>query len=395
MTRASKLAWCIIGGATVGWVVTGALVPDAAWGTVLRHAFEGAVVGGLCDAYAIWKVYRKIEENFVQVTDEVSVAVIDDMVQPESVVTELTQRLHEPRFARDLMDRVEALAPDEQSIRTFIQDVWQESLRGWLVEWLVAADPREALEGGERNALVAAVVTDDEIRGVVHRCLRQAVDHPGRSAAMYQAIREQYGDRTVFEIPPVPIVKPRPTPVSLESVLRHTLDEAGLRAGLLKLVDALAEPPGERGPVPDQLRDYALAYVTAWTEMSIEERTQAAEQLVDRVAPSVLDSAAQTLWEHRVALQQVVQQDLPLNAIPLVDYVSDEVSELVRDQLSDLDERSQELLQGRLAAMGPRRFRMMLESRTRGELDWIQVNGSLLGFVLGGIVGSLDYLWMH
>ena len=121
-------------------------------------------------------------------------------------------------------------------------------------------------------------------------------------------------------------------------------------------------------------------------------RRAAAERLVHRVMPGLLTEVAESVWEHRTKLGEIVERDLPLNAHPLVEYLVDEVGGLVRAQLETLDERSQGLLTTKLRSMGPRQFREMIERRTRGELDWIQVNGAALGLALGTMAGLATVL---
>jgi len=325
---------------------------------------------------------------------EVSTTVVTDMVRPEQIVTELSARLNQPAFARSMLGKIEALIPDLESVRTFVHDVWEETLHERVVDWLIGLDLRDAFEppAGDAPLTRSPVHEDPIIRAGVHRCLTSAVNDEVLSRRLYNAILAQYGDRTVFEIPPIRLVKPRPTPVSFEAVARFAVDEEALHQKLGELVDQLLGPlpvgaARPRSPIREALRDYARAYAQGWLDTPEAERRQAAARLVQRLIPGLLDEVAESIWEHRNQLGQIVERDLPLNAHPLVEYLVEEVGGLVRGQLETLDERSQGLLTTKLRAMGPQAFRLMLERRTRGELDWIQVNGAVLGLVLGTLAG--------
>ena len=151
MTRPAKLAWTIIALSLVTWSVTWAL-PETWYVVALRHACEGGFVGGICDAFAIWKVYTKIEDSFDRITEEVSTTVVSDMVKPEQIVAELSAKLSEPAFARQPVGRIEALVPDPGSVRTFVGDVWEETLEERVVDWLVGLDLREAFDPPDGTA---------------------------------------------------------------------------------------------------------------------------------------------------------------------------------------------------------------------------------------------------
>jgi len=396
MTTAAKIAWAIIAAALAGWIGSFWL-PDTWWTVAIRHACEGAFVGGVCDAFAIWKVYGKAEDNFERLTDEVADTFIVDMVRPEEVVAELSEKLHEPAFAREMLAHVETLVPSQDTVRTFLADVWEETLKAHVVERLVTLDLRGAFEtDGGGGRLAEQVWGDPLIHGMVRRCLARAVSDPASSSRLYRAVLKRYGGVTVFEIPAIPVVKPKPSPVSLEAMARYTLGEEELHARLLAAVDGAFEGAGGGdGPMAGALRDYGKAYSTAWSSTDRSERERAASRLVELLTPSALDALSGWIWEHRTRLSELSHQDLPLNAHPLVEYVSDEVGGMVRERLSVLDERSQELLTEKLREMGPKPFRQMLERRTRPELDWIQVNGAGLGFFLGLTAGLLSGLLLH
>ena len=395
MTTAAKIAWAIIAAALAGWVGSFWL-PDVWWTTAVRHACEGAFVGGVCDAFAIWKVYGKAEDNFDRLTDEVADTFIVDMIRPEEVVAELSEKLHEPAFAREMLAHVETLVPSQDTVRTFLADVWEETIRDHVIERLVNLDLREAFQQEASGGRLAQDVWGDPlIHDMVRRCLARAVSDPASSARLYRSVLKRYGKVTVFEIPGIPVVKPSPTPVSLEAMARYTLDEDELHARLLAAVDGAFEGAGGAdGPMAGALRDYGRAYATAWASTDRAERKQAATRLVSLLTPPALDALSGWIWQHRTRLSELSHQDLPLNAHPLVEYVSDEVSEMVGERLALLDERSQALLTDKLREMGPKPFRQMLERRTRPELDWIQVNGAGLGFFLG-LVAGLVTGFMH
>lgn len=396
MTRAARIAWGLVAAAMIGWGVSIALA-EVWWVVILRHACEGAFVGGICDAFAIWKVYTKVETRFEDLTEEVAGTVIDDMIKPEEVVSRLQARLHEPDFARQLMARVETLMPSEDAVRTFLADAWEQTLRERLVAVLSELDASDALARLEQRQGEDAIHHDPVLREGIHRCLRHAAADPDLSLRLYQGIIAQFGDRKAFEIPALPPIKRQPTPVTLEQVIPRLLDPETLHHRLVEGVERLMAPAegAEEAPLRGVMLDYAHRYSDGWVQLSPDERRAFVSRLVDRVVPPLIDGVAAEIWTRRNTLQRIVAEDLPLNTLPVIDYISTEVERLLSENLSALDARSTDLLVDRLRAQTPREFRDMLERRTRPELDWIQVNGAGLGLLLGTIAGVLGVLLGH
>ncbi|MDG1484041.1 MAG: hypothetical protein P8R54_30900 [Myxococcota bacterium] len=393
MTRAARIAWGITAAALAGWAVSFVL-PEVWWVVVFRHACEGAFVGGICDAFAIWKVYSKVETNFEQLTEAVSSTVIDDMIKPEEVIAQLQGRLHEPEFARQLMGRVETLIPDPQAIETFLTDAWMETLRERCVTWLIELDASNTLAQLDQHPGGLAIHRDPMLRAGVYRCLKHAAADTELSDRLYQGIIEQYGQVSAFEIPAFPPIKRTSTPVPLEKIIRRVLDPETLHQRLLEAVDQMMAPTegGEELPLREVAMDYARRYSDGWVQTPLSNRRLLATRLVDQLVPPLIHSISEEIWSHRNDLNRIVSDDMPLNAHPAIEYISLEVSRLLTEKLSALDGHSADLLVERLRAQGSGAFREMLERRTRPELDWIQVNGAGLGLVLGTLAGVVSAL---
>ena len=392
LTRAARIAWGIIISALLGWTVS-FFLPEAWWVIVFRHACEGAFVGGICDAFAIWKVYSKVETHFDRLTEEVSNTVIDDMIKPEEIIAQLHARLHEPEFARQMMSRVESLIPSRDAIRTFLADTWAQTLQERCITWLVSLDTTDTLNRLEASSGELAIHRDPLVRAGVYRCLRHAASDADLAERLYQGLLDQYGQVSVFEIPAFPPIKRKATPVSLERILRRALTPQALQERLLEAVGGMMEPtePGER-PLQDVALDYVRRYNDGWAQTPESNRRLLATRLVDQIIPPLIDTIADEIWSHRTDLSQIVSKDLPLNAHPAIEYISAEVGNLLTEKLSELDQHSAEMLVTRLRKQGPSEFRAMLERRTRPELDWIQVNGAGLGLVLGTLAGIVAAL---
>lgn len=392
MTKAARIAWGIIAAALVGWALSFGM-PEVWWTIVFRHACEGAFVGGICDAFAIWKVYSKVEAHFDRLTEAVSSTVIEDMIKPEQIISQLQGRLHEPEFARQLLGRLETLMPDRDTVHRLLMDAWKQTLQERCIHWLVELDTSSTLAQLEQHQGERALHRDPLLRAGVYRCLKHAAADTELSARLYQGIIDQYGQVAAFEIPAFPPIKRRPTPVPLERIIHRLFDPESLHQRLLEAVDRImaSQEDGE-SPLKEVALDYIRRYNDGWSQTPVGNRQILASRLVEQLIPPLIDSMADEIWSHRNDLHNIVGKDLPLHAHPAIEYISAEVSRLLTEKLKELDNQSTDLLVTRLRRQGPSAFRAMLERRTRPELDWIQVNGAGLGLVIGtlaGIVGAL------
>ncbi len=150
---------------------------------------------------------------------------------------------------------------------------------------------------------------------------------------------------------------------TLAHVLGIFLTPETVQAGLRQMADALLAAPTATGapsplaPLAHELSATAGAWLDAWHALPETRRRVAVEQFVDALAPPVLDTVGSQLAG-----------------------------------LEGLGAKAKATLQETLVAMGPDAFVQLLRARTQEHLDWIKVNGVVLGAVLGGGIGVLDAL---
>ena len=97
----------------------------------------------------------------------------------------------------------------------------------------------------------------------------------------------------------------------------------------------------------------------------------------------------------KLELKSLVQNDKGFGDHPLGRMLLDGVEAALDTGLNAPDDRFEGWLQGKLAGMGASEFRQMLEQQTRPQIDMIQVNGALLGLLLGAAVGAVIVLTQH
>ena len=87
---------------------------------ILRHGFEGAMVGGICDFIAVKSVYTAAREHFPSLRDNTTRIVIQDMVQVKEQIehfADLRQQLSKPEHQEQFVTAVQQFAPSKESDR--------------------------------------------------------------------------------------------------------------------------------------------------------------------------------------------------------------------------------------------------------------------------------------
>lgn len=71
------------------------------------------------------------------------------------------------------------------------------------------------------------------------------------------------------------------------------------------------------------------------------------------------------------------------------------LSDTIKAQAEKIEQQSIVALQEQFDEMGEDNFVEMIKRNTKTRLDWIKVNGSGWGFVLGAVVGAIGLLLGH
>jgi hypothetical protein len=139
LTPTAKLAWMILALCALGWCASFVLLPPGTGSTLVRHALEGAVVGGLCDAFAIWKTYEAVERNYGTLSHEVARFVVREIVRPEHVVSDMRAALDTPATTASLLKLVKEKFPSRNKLRAACLDFWEQDLRQIVLKRMGAA----------------------------------------------------------------------------------------------------------------------------------------------------------------------------------------------------------------------------------------------------------------
>ena len=178
---------------------------------------------------------------------------------------------------------------------------------------------------------------------------------------------------------------------TLKDAIEPLLTEEMIRQLLLSISSQLEQTSAEE-PTPEIFEDF-IAYLAVfwhgWKGLALAERRAVIEELVRLVEKPMLGWISDAIWALRA---QLLTPEVLLEKKVAVQLV-ERVSEHIQAQAEVAEEQAIKTLQQQFDEMGADGFVDMLRARTKEQLDWIKVNGSGWGFLLGSIAGVVELLF--
>jgi len=135
--------------------------------------------------------------------------------------------------------------------------------------------------------------------------------------------------------------------------------------------------------------NYWAVFARAWNNLPMAERTAVLSEVLCILEEELLQWCIDSIWNIRNQLLRpsvLLEKQFAQNLIAAL-------SEQINNRAEMVEDKALFALQSKFDEMGADGFVGMLRSRTKRQLDWIKVNGSVWGFVLGAIAGGLALLF--
>ncbi|MFL5446030.1 MAG: DUF445 family protein [Myxococcales bacterium] len=358
----SRISLALLLGAAGGMLFAAVMAhswPGTLW-EILVHGFEGALVGGLCDWFAVAKTYRTVEDNKDAVATSIGDWVSGELLNQEVIRSRLDALIDDPQVHERLCRAIDRSLGSAQQTREVVASSWK-TVEGKIVELAAGYQLRDADLGAGQ-----ALFKDDTIATVVSRCVGEALLEVAASNELVAFVEEARG--RLPWLAKLAVSAP---------AIQNKLWEQGerLRDGVCaEESDAL--PTRVRG-----LAEFAAnAYVRAWNKLSDVERRAASEALVRHLREPIFDAVTHLIGAEREKLRSFHQ----LRQYPPVASLVQGAQQFVNQDLSLSVGRA---VSSSLRELPARSFRQNLESRTRSYLELIRINGTLLGFAIGSFMG--------
>lgn len=360
-----RLALVLLLGAAAGLLATLLAWPHGAsqfWRSALLHAFEGALVGGLCDWFAVNKTYGAIETKSREVADGIGDWVSKELLSHHVLRKNLQAILSSPEVKEQAYAALDRWVGSEAEIRRDLHVLW-DRIQPTVVDYVV----RYQLSPSDLGA-TAGVLEDERVVAAVGHCLGRALEDLGGSAELEQAIQAGLDEQGVI----VKFVVGRlDIPAAVKGLgIRIRTDPVG------------ATSSGEMGPaVAAVARRGAGAYVTAWNDMRDTQRREAVAALIEHLAAPVIAAVSQLPVRLRDDLRRLDRLGDHPRLREAVGWVEARVDERVSGQVG-------RMIADKLKAQSPRELRQLMEQYTNRYLQLIRLNGTALGFGIGLVLGA-------
>ena len=444
------IAGCIIGVSIAGFLVIswflGHRTFDPTFEQVLiiiRHGFEGALVGGICDFIAVKSVYTAARDHFPSLRDNTTRIVIQDMVQVKEQIeqrSDLQQLLRNPEYQAQFVSAVQKFAPSTEGIETIVHDIWNTQIRPHLAQWMVDYK----FEGTAKQFTTRHEINTDLFRQGAVELLKDVANQEEDNVQLVLRVRKLASDITLHDIgvpsepaavrhlleklyqqwssldPDAdlenkpfwakaghtlltqsivafsPAIAQKVQTTTLEDAFKPLLTEETLKDTLISLADKIEHPTQIEAfeSNDDLLADivsYWLVFVRAWEDLDSELRADIVDELIRIVETPALAMIVNQIWTLRMQLlepERILEQEGTQAMLTTL-------SETIKSQASNIEQQSIKALQEQFDEMGQDNFVEMIRRNTQTRLDWIKVNGSGWGFVLGSVVGGLGMLLGH
>jgi hypothetical protein len=437
MTKPAKIALSILTFSMFGFVCVGLYPGTGMWKHVffvLEHAFEGAIVGCICDFLAVQQVYVKAEANYERLTAGVSKTVVREMLQIDELMRSsqnIDEWLQSPENLKFLQDKLQEAIPEDEELKKLVEEVWSTRIHEPLCLWLIHADPQKLLHNTDESehqgildmlevrtslALCMTRVAHDEelaersvqnLQNVANNITLVDLGLPSQKEEIDVLARTIWGrwkdmsgagsiqnflaDKVIRVL--VPAIAQRIDTLTIKDILGPTLSKENLQFALERGAERIATPTEEE--IPDQLMeavlDYFDAYLEAWNRLEDVQKHKAIEEFVQRMKPKVIQLLFDVLVDLRdefLKLQSLKEQ---VWIEELVSYLTNSLQE----RSENFGDTAEDMVTERLQQLGAPTFRTMLQKRTQEPLDWIKVNGAIWGFILGACAGGISLLLHH
>ncbi|GDX80180.1 hypothetical protein LBMAG42_19910 [Deltaproteobacteria bacterium] len=360
--RVVMMAHGLLAAAIVGTIAVVALWPasvEPTWREIALHGLEGALVGGICDWFAIAKTYKAIEDQAAAVATGIGAWVGHQLLAGHAVRAMLHEALDDSDLRKQVYDAVDQAIGAPEDAEALVARAWVR-IEGTLAATLAEQDFTKVNlpAGGE-------LLDDDDVRDAIQTCSRRALGAVASDS--------EFGSKFNAALPNGPKGWAVMALTPLDRVAKWAEAEP---SGAEPVDPALAEL------VATALRVATREYTASWQGLSAAHRLRAATALVRSLREPISSHLGKFLCAERDRLRSLDR----LNEHPLAARIS-EVAERVLNKRFSAGVAA--LVTGSLNNLSGRGLRAMVEEQTGRYLHMIRISGTALGLVVGGVIGGV------
>jgi uncharacterized membrane-anchored protein YjiN (DUF445 family) len=334
---------------------------------VLIHAFEGGFIGGLCDWFAVWKTYNAIENDSLTVADEIGRWVASDLLDQNTLKEQINEVLDNPETNEEIYTLLDKIFDTKENTKKILENFWSK-IETSVLEYIVNYN----FTMGEIS-LITNVSRDQIIANTIKICVGDTLSKISEEDKFKEFISKNVNQQNVM-------TKLVTMFINIPSIIKQYGEKLKIGEGSFseneKFIDEMVTI----------ISMSADKYILSWQSLSVEQRASAVQAVIFQLKETSFDIAARFILLHKnhIKASKTLRNYMPVRAFFefLEDKIDDQVSNFIGGKISE-----------RLKSQDPKDFRVNIEWKTRNILENIRINGTLLGFLLGLIIGGIKNIF--
>lgn len=333
---------------------------------ILKHGWEGGLIGGLCDWFAVWKTYKAIEEDSETVADEIGKWVSRDLINQEALKSQFRRVLEDPNIQNEIVKLLDAYFSSLEDTKKILDKIW-EKVEKPFKEYVVNYE-----FNSKELTLITETTHDQIIANTVKLCLGEALISISYDKDFLDFLNQKISKQNIFL-----------------QLLIYWLDLTELLrtyGNKLRMKEDFQSE--EEKSLDEILTIISLSfdkYIISWQNLPYVEKVRAVDALFFKIKELIGNALARFILEHKEILRasRTLGEYKPVKEIYelLESRIDQNISNFIGDKISE-----------RLKSQNPADFRKKIEWQTRNVLENIRINGTILGFLLGLLAGSIQNL---
>jgi uncharacterized membrane protein YheB (UPF0754 family) len=331
---------------------------------ILLHGFEGALVGGLCDWFAVVKAFESLEKKRDEIADEIANFVRSNIVgTKEHILKKVETYLDDPQVHQVVVSYLEKKFERKEQVSIFLSEVFEKHFELATVAGIANYRFGEGRDLGGKA--LDFFKSDPRITNYLKFCLVGGLEQIEKTRALDQLLPLLLRNESIW-------LRMGAKSLNVRNKVREVAQRliASESDVHLRRVVQLITVAGVDG------------YKEAWNNLPQGHKEQAVSALVSATKNLLIDECAELLQRQKGKLGEIqtLNDYRPLKG--LVEMAANWFSEELLDSV-------EKFLSHQLKAKSAHEFRLMIEERTLSTFQLIRINGTLLGFVLGCFAGVI------
>lgn len=332
---------------------------------ILINGFEGGFVGGLCDWFAVWKTYNAIEKDSLTVADEIGEWVASDLLNHETLKEQIDQILDSPETSEEIYKLLDTYFDSQDAAKEVLKNLWAK-IEHQVIEYIIHYE-----YSLEEMSLINNTTQDTTIIDTIKICIGGTLVKVSDEQEFKDFVKRILDGQSV-------VTKILTSMINIPELVKGFGQK--LQSGEVGNIE-LNENEKFLAEFLNLVSMSADKYILSWQELSIEQKTKAVNALIYQLREACLEMFSKFIIQHKntIRASKTLRNYAPIREFfEFIQFRIDEkVSKIIGQKISE-----------RLKSQDPKDFRVKIEWKTRNILENIRINGTLLGFAIGFLIGG-------